>query len=133
MKSVALDIDKTSPQGTIEWEVHRIGWKKWIITFYVNITDEANGLVRVEYYLNGLLMFTATGPGPTYSWIFTIYKIPKIEIKIIAYDNACNNATFIINGSDLHFHPKFYDSTYCSNHIWFFLLQHLLDILRWYN
>jgi len=140
VKSIKLDIDKTPPEGTVEWEIRKIGCRKWEIIFYINITEDANGMERIDFYINNIYQVTITGPGPTYAWIFTIYGKPRIEFKIIVYDFACNNATFIINGSDLHLHPRFNSVTHYSNYIRFLhffdkylLIQNLLYVLRWCN
>ena len=140
VKSSTLDIDKTPLKGTIEWKIRKIGCCKWEITFYINITEEISGMERIEFYLNGVLQVTVTGPGPIYGWSFTLIPIPNLEIKIIVWDIACNNATFIINGSDFHSHSRINFINYYSSYIWllrffdrFLLLQDLLDVLRWYS
>jgi hypothetical protein len=141
VKLSTLDIDKTPPKGTFEWKIRKIGCWKWEITFYINITNETSGMERTEFYLNGVLQVTLTGPGPTYSWIIIIYgRPPKIEIKTVIYDMACNNASFIFNESDFHSRPRINSIALYSNHIWlmrffdkFLLFQNFLNILRWYN
>lgn len=140
VKSSTLDIDKTPPKGTFEFKIRKISCCKWEITFYIDITNETSGIERTEFYLNGVLQETVTGPGPTYGWTVIIYlfhRPPKIEIKIVIYDMACNSATFIINGSDLHSRPRIYNIALYSNHIWlmhffdrFLLLQNLLNVFK---
>ncbi len=140
VKSSTLDIDKTPPEGEIVWKIRKIGCCKWAITFGINIINETSGMERIEYYLNGILQETVTGAGPTYYWtiIICLYRRPpKIELKIVIYDIACNNATFIKNSSDFHSRPRINSITLYSNYFWlkrffdrFLLLQNLLNILR---
>jgi len=140
VKLSTLDIDKTPPKGNVEWKIRKIGCRKWEITFCINMTNETSGMDRIEILLNGVLQETLTGPGPTYCWIILIYLLPKIEFKIVIYDQACNNVTFIINESDFHSRPRINSIALYSNHIWlirffdkFLFLQNFLNILRWYN
>jgi len=141
VKSSTLDIDKTPTEGKIVWKIRKIGCWKWEITFCVNISNETSGIERIEFYLNGVLQETVTGPGPTYCWTFIIYlRPPKIEFKIVVYDIACNNATFIFNESDFHSRPRINSITLYSKNFWlkrffdrFLLLQNFLNVLRCYN
>jgi len=106
VKSKTINIDQTPPDMTVEWEVKRIGWRKWQITFYINFTDNTSGIDRIEIYFNDVLQETIVGPGPTYSWSLIIAGGTPFTFKFVAYDQACNQAVVIVNSSDINPHPS---------------------------
>jgi hypothetical protein len=110
VKSETLDIDRTPPNMTVEWEVKRIGWRKWQVTFSINITNEPSGMNRIEIYINDVLQETIVGPGPIYTWSLIICYVPKLTLKFLTWDQACNQAIVIVNGSDI----KSYSSSQIS-------------------
>jgi len=118
MKSVTLKIDKTPPNGTLEWVIHRIGCFKWKIIFYVNISEDLSGIDKIEFYLNDYLQDTISGPGPIYGWVFTFYYKEEWALKIVVWDSAGNNATFIINLSDIHPHNRINFISHYPDYLW---------------
>jgi len=105
VKSETLDIDRTPPNMTVEWEAKRIGWRKWQVTFSINITNEPSGMTRIDIYFNDVLQETIVGPGPIYSWSLIICYVPNLTFKFVAVDQACNQAIVIVNGSDINSYP----------------------------
>ena len=90
IKSVTLDIDKTSPEIIIEYNKTKINNKEWLLDFNFIVTDETSGVDRIDIYLNDILQETITGPGPDYEWEFKYSGGLEITIGVGAWDNACN-------------------------------------------
>jgi len=140
IKSATLDIDKTAPEMDVKWDVEKIGWSKWRITFTINIANETSGIDRIEIFLNDALQDTITGPGPTYSWSFVISGDLYITLKFIAWDQACNQVIVIVNSSEINTFPSIRSNTYQIKSVGFShfferfpLIQCYLDILGWYS
>jgi hypothetical protein len=141
VKSATLDIDKTPPDVTVEWDVERIGWRKWRITLYIIAEDGISGMDRVEFFLNEGHQSTVSGAGPTYAWSFVIHGGIPFSIKVVVYDIAGHSTIVIVNDTDIStysFDKGIFTSQ--SNQlvlIKFFemvpFIQRLLDILRWYD
>lgn len=100
IKSATLDIDKTPPEINTSWEIEKIGENMWKITFSVKAWDNVSGVNRIEIYLNEGLQKIITEPGPEY--IFSLpYVLPPTAIwKLVALDNAGNNASVEIKISN---------------------------------
>jgi hypothetical protein len=139
VKYACLDIDKTPPNITLDIEVKKIGWRKWLITVVVNCNDNTSGMDRVEFFLNEGLQSVVSGSGPTYGWSVVIKPGGIIiDIKIIAYDIAGNYAVGFVNSSDISYHNQIRD-IFTKKSInplvlrifeRFPLLQRLLDVWR---
>jgi hypothetical protein len=99
IKSAYLDIDKTQPNMTVEVEVKKGCWGKWIITITIKYTDHTSGIDRLEIFLNGGLQTVVPGSGPTYSWSLTLYG--SFTFKLIAYDIAGIQAVVVVNDTDI--------------------------------
>ncbi|RLG81100.1 MAG: hypothetical protein DRO09_02290, partial [Thermoprotei archaeon] len=63
-----------------------------IITVIVNAYDNETGVEKVEFYLNGTLVFTDYDYPYEYAWNTTGYPDETYKIKVIAYDEASNTA-----------------------------------------
>jgi len=76
-----IDIDQIPPYIDLTWEVYGgnpvDGWE---ILFTATVFENCSGMDRVEFYLNGVLQETVTGPGPIYSWSFI--HIPQNKIRV---------------------------------------------------
>ncbi|MCX6667786.1 MAG: Ig-like domain-containing protein, partial [Euryarchaeota archaeon] len=97
-KSVSFKIDKTKPDMVMTYEVTGGNqYQGWELTFTVNATDATSGMDKVEFYFNGNLQTTVPGAGPTYTWVFTYFPLPNVDIKATAYDKAGNNRFEIIH------------------------------------
>ncbi len=93
-----IDMDQTDPTLDVVYEV--VGGNPiqgWELEFLVFANDVTSGMDRVEFYLNGVMQDNETGSGPTYSWRFRYHGGMNIVIKIIAYDIAGNNASWVID------------------------------------
>jgi hypothetical protein len=67
------------------------------ITIEVNATDEDSGIEKVELYINGKYMRNDTSFPYEFDWRWTHPRLFHLFIiKVIAYDNAGNNATKIM-------------------------------------
>ncbi|UCF49774.1 MAG: hypothetical protein JSU91_08495, partial [Thermoplasmatales archaeon] len=89
--SFTIDMDQTIPEMFFSYKV--TGGNKitgWEFTFTVTATDETSGMAYVEFYLNGLIQETVSGPGPDYHWIIKLPDGVNMTIKAIAYDIAGN-------------------------------------------
>jgi hypothetical protein len=104
VKSAWIDIDKTPPNVTVELEVKRIGWRKWLIIITITSHENTSGMDRVEFFLNGGLQSVVSGSGPSYSWSWVMYGDMPFEIKVIIYDVAGNSAVVIVNETDVSYH-----------------------------
>jgi parallel beta-helix repeat protein len=138
VKSATLDIDKTPPNVTVEVEVEKIGWRKWLITITITSNENTSGMDRVEFFLNDGLQSVVSGSGPTYSWSFIIYGGIPFSIKVIIYDIAGNYAVVVVNDTDISSFNLIKDIfTQQSINPFFFrlferfpLLQRLMDVWR---
>ena len=102
VKSATISIDKTPPEITVDWKVEKIGWRKWRVTFIMNVTDNTSGSDnRLDIYINDALQQTITGPGPTYYWSFVMPYGAKFSFKFVAWDMACNQGIAVVNSSDI--------------------------------
>jgi len=139
IKSAILDIDKTPPEINVTWEKVKIGWRKWEVTFIINVTDNINGGIfdRLEIYLNNGLFKVITGPGPEYVFSIIIQFRPKYSFKFVIRDMAGNQASAVVNSSDISVISK--ERSLVKQNLFkiifekiidrFILLQHLLDII----
>jgi hypothetical protein len=87
---VRFKLDQTKPVIAMNYTWERIGCKKYVIIITATCTDATSGIVKVEFYLNGVLQETLTGNGPEYVWTFEYTPLPSLSIKGIAYDKAGN-------------------------------------------
>jgi hypothetical protein len=140
VKSATIDIDKIPPEMEVEWDVEKIGWRKWRIIFFITSTDNTSVMDRIEIYLNDALQHTITGPGPTYIWSFVISGDIHFSFKFIASDQACNQAVVIVNSSEINSYPTFKSAIYQTKSLLllqlldrFSLIQNVLNILGWYG
>jgi len=101
VKSETLDIDKTSPYMTVEWDVKKVYRLKWEVTFYINYTDNTSGMDRLSIFINDVLIEMIYDPGPTYTWRSIIYGENTISFKFIGYDIAGNYAVVVVNNTDI--------------------------------
>jgi hypothetical protein len=113
VKSKTLDIDKTPPELTIEYNVTKIGYKEWMIEVTFTVLDNICLDPRLDIYYMGVLQDTITGPGPIYEYKFTLkgiflftvgagvsdcaghYVYNEIEIKLIRNKNQLINNQFL--------------------------------------
>jgi hypothetical protein len=92
-KSVGIKIDKTPPVLILNYTWVRIGFKKYNIIVTVTCYDAMTGIAKIEFYFNGELQETVTGPGPPeYVWTYNYIPLPNVTIKVIVFDSACNVA-----------------------------------------
>jgi hypothetical protein len=85
----SFKIDKTKPTLSMNFTWTQIGINQYNIVITVIANDAMSGMQRVEWYWNGALANTVTGPGPNYVYNYTWTPgIPKYTIKAIAYDMA---------------------------------------------
>jgi hypothetical protein len=89
--TITIDMDQTVPvvDMTYEWS-NSANPGSWWMWFNVTANDVTSGMDRVEYYLNGVLQDTVTGPGPDYSWKFLYSGGLHITITAEGYDIAGN-------------------------------------------
>jgi hypothetical protein len=100
-KTITIDIDKTAPELIVEWEVKKESWSKWIVTFFINTTDDTSYVERLEYYINNELLETIFYPNSTI--IFGIY-IPidkSFRFKFIAFNIAGKYITVEVDSSEI--------------------------------
>jgi hypothetical protein len=89
----AIKIDMTKPTIKMTYNVteeHPLQ-NRYELTFYVTANDATSGMDRCEFYLNGLLQETVTGPGPEYQWTWNFTELPNVIIRAIVYDVAGND------------------------------------------
>ena len=123
VKSETIDIDQTPPWIRVEWDVEKVGWQEWMVSFTLYVTDNTSGVDRIDIYLNDVLQEVITGPGPVYGWSFKFSGGLHIKFKFVAWDIACNQANVSVDGSDINSHPRSQSIfTQQSNHLW---------LLRW--
>ncbi len=87
IKSKSIDIDKTPPNVTFEWDIGGDNGQK-IIIFTFN-SNETSGVDRVEMYINDGLWATVEGSGPEY--VFEMEwpnAFKNVIITFIIYDRA---------------------------------------------
>ncbi len=73
VKSAIIDIDKTSPEITLSYEVTGGNPQDgWIIEFTATAKDGTSGMNRVEFNFSGVSREIVIGPGPIYQWIYTL-------------------------------------------------------------
>ena len=75
-------------------EFFQIGFAPIIIgkiDIEVNASDDDSGIEKVEFYIDGELK--ANDTTEPYSWTWGTIEFFQHQIKVIAYDNADNNAT----------------------------------------
>jgi hypothetical protein len=101
VKLAFVDIDKTPPIITVEWEVEKVGWTEWLVFFTIKCNDNASGMDRLEIFINNGLQHVFTGPGWTYHFGFIIYGDSPLSFKFIAYDQAGNYAVVVVNDTDI--------------------------------
>jgi hypothetical protein len=88
IKSTTLDIDKTPPEIIIDYDVTKTGWNEWTIDVNFTVIDNLCIQPRLDIHLNGVLQDTVTGPGPFYTWSFTIKGILLTTVGAGAMDCA---------------------------------------------
>jgi len=122
--SLTIYIDKTPPEVSLTYEI--IGgnmWQGWEFEFAVTADDTMSGICLVAWFNNDELMWTDDGPGPVYVWQIRFCPFPGTTIKVIVYDCAGNNASEIINGSDIKtFDRSNFQNQYSQNlrYLWLF-------------
>jgi hypothetical protein len=111
VKSTTLDIDKTPPNMTVEWDVEKIGWRKWLISFTITIIDNTSGssIDRLEIFMNEGLQTVIPGSGPTYGWSVVIFGDAPVDFKFIAYDTAGNYAVVEVTSTEISYHNRIKD------------------------
>ena len=141
LKSKRIDIDQTPPEMIVEWDVEKVGWRKWNVEFFITVTDDTSGGGdRLEIFINNELQGTITGPGP-YTWSCIISGGLSFSFKFITSDLAGNPVSVVVNSSEINsFTYNQNILTRQSNHLWllefferFPLIQHLFNVLRWYS
>jgi hypothetical protein len=142
VKSAIINIDQTPPNMTVDWDVERVGWREWLVSFIITINDNTSGssIDRLEIYMNDDLHTILSGAGLTYNWSITIYGDIIISFKFIAYDIAGNYAIIVVHSSEINTFSRIKGYNYQTNSLGFShffesfpLKQYLFDILRWYN
>jgi parallel beta-helix repeat protein len=109
IKSVdGIYIDKLPPESELDIKTYKEGPFKWIVEFFVNVTDECSGIDRIEMYINNGLHDIITGVGPVYEFIIEWDKdLKHATFTFKVYDNAGLNSEITVNGSDIKsFHYK---------------------------
>jgi len=108
VKNSTLDIDKTPPETSLEYET----WKedcKWYVKFIFNVTDSTSGAGgRVEWSLNDVIQKIDEGLGPTYEWTIKWspdYRHSYVIFKATTWDKAGNQANESTKGSDIKSYP----------------------------
>jgi hypothetical protein len=124
IKSATLDIDKTPPNISVEWTVEKLGWFMRRVYFNIIISDNTSGLDRLEIYIDDGLQAVITGPGPVIGWNFNLPYGSDFNFKFIAWDNACNQATVVVNSSDITVINKEKSSE--NQHPFYFYFQEIL-------
>jgi hypothetical protein len=81
VKSTTIDIDKTSPDLEIFWEIVGNPIDGWELVITVRCNENYSGIDRVEFYLNNELQETVTGPGPDYTWSFFIKELNMLKLS----------------------------------------------------
>jgi len=88
VKSSEINIDKTTPQMDLLWEVYEEDGIFWIgIT--ADAFDDCSGMNKVEFFINDKLKETVEGPGPLYYW-----SIPFILSNYSVNGFICNKRIF---------------------------------------
>lgn len=88
IKSKILDIDKTLPELTIDYNVTKIGYKEWVVNVTYTYTDNTSGVDKLDIYLDGVLQEEVTDPKPTYSLVFKIESEGEFTFGAGVSDNA---------------------------------------------
>ncbi len=91
---VTFKIDKSGPEITLSYEVTGgIPLTGYTVVFTATANDEHSGMDKVEFYMQGYIQDTVSGPGPIYQWTITNYN-PDLAatFKAIGYDLAGNTA-----------------------------------------
>jgi hypothetical protein len=108
VKSTIIDIDKTSPNMTVEWDVEKLGEGEWEVTFHIEITDGTSGSEGLEIYLNDALQAVLDGPGP-FNWRSIILGGVPLSFKFVASDIAGNQAVVVVNDTEISYQNKIKD------------------------
>jgi hypothetical protein len=103
VKSAYLDIDKTPPTMTVEWEVDKVGWREWFVYFTIKCVDNASGMDRLEIFINDGLQNVYTGPLWTYHFSLKIYGDLPLSFEFIGYDIAGNYAVVEVKDTDISY------------------------------
>ncbi|UCF49647.1 MAG: hypothetical protein JSU91_07830, partial [Thermoplasmatales archaeon] len=87
--SFTVDIDQTLPTISLSYEVSGgCPIQGWEFTFTAAAEDVMSQMDRVEFYLNGVLQATVSGPGPDYSWSLIYWPLPSAIFSATAFDQA---------------------------------------------
>ncbi|MHA2389938.1 MAG: hypothetical protein ACXACW_14560, partial [Candidatus Hodarchaeales archaeon] len=108
VKSTIIDIDRTSPNMTVEWDVEKLGEGEWEVTFYIEITDGTSGSEGIEIYLNDALQAVLDGPGP-FTWRSVILGGVPLSFKFVTSDLAGNQAVVVVNDTDISYQNRIKD------------------------
>ena len=131
VKSSYLDIDKTPPETSLEWEVWKEGCK-WYVRFILNATDETSGMDNwVEFYINDVLQGEFEVHWPTFELTIQWSKNFKFcTFKFVCLDMAGHSAFELVNGSDIKSYSYSQSSItqQSSNPLFFQIVQRLLNI-----
>jgi hypothetical protein len=103
-------IEITSPENAIYVLAQKLLPFKFPLIFLgvkieVNASDEESGIERVEFYIDDELVETVTEAPYDYNWKSSSSRKIKHTIKVIAYDNAGNEAFEELEVWRWRFHP----------------------------
>ncbi len=96
VKNATINIDLLPPLINLTYMLEQIGYKRYVIIVTADCHDGLSGMQKVEFYLNGELGETVTGPGPEYVWTYEYHPLPSHSLKAIAYDNVGWTAEYTI-------------------------------------
>ena len=73
-----INMDKTPPRGSFNYEFGHNSLYGWILILSMNATDHPSGMNRVEFYMDDILQETITGCGPLYEWILDFSNYSRV-------------------------------------------------------
>jgi hypothetical protein len=92
-----IDMDQTDPTIDLKYEVGEGNpIEGWDMIFTATASDATSTMDRVEFYLNEGHQLTVTGDGPEYVWHFQYWGDLSIDITAVAFDEAGNSASDIV-------------------------------------
>ncbi|MBN1860525.1 MAG: hypothetical protein JW840_03595 [Candidatus Thermoplasmatota archaeon] len=96
VKNATINIDLLPPLINLNCTWEKIGDNRYVIIVVADCYDGLSGMQKVEFYLNGDLNGTVTGPGPEYVWTCDYEPGVTTWIKAVAYDNVGWTAEYTI-------------------------------------
>lgn len=132
VKSATIDIDRTPPELTVEWEVTKLEHKKWQVTFFINSLDNTSGVERLDFIVNDVLIETISYPGQTYNLNFIIEGKASLKFKFLVFNGAGIQAVAVVNRSDIKsFSKSNYNNQYLHLiwHSWLFDRFPFLEVI----